>query len=121
MMGMHRGIKTLLMQNLSYTHHLCGLHNTREPYDFFPPTKVLPPCFCCPYACLFTKCIAFLRLMRRFILWVVIQYSHAVDDPPECKDLHSDYADCYGHFHPVGGIPFRSVPVEGYNRYVDSV
>ena len=28
MTGRHMGIKTLLMQKLSYTHHLCGLHNT---------------------------------------------------------------------------------------------
>jgi len=54
--GMHMVIKTLLMQNVSYTHHLCGLHNTiQNPFDIYPPTKVLPPCFCCPYTCLFTE------------------------------------------------------------------
>ena len=52
---------------------------------------------------------------------MVVEDGHAVDDPPECKDLHSDYADCYGHFHPVGIISFRSVPVEGDNRCIDSV
>ena len=53
MTGRHMVIKTLLMQNLSYAHYLSALHNTiQNLYDISPPTKVLPPCFCCPYACL---------------------------------------------------------------------
>jgi len=61
----HMGIKTLSRkrsgQNLSYAHYLSGLHNTiQHLYDISPPTKVLPPCFCCPYACLLAQRIAFL-------------------------------------------------------------
>jgi hypothetical protein len=53
----HMVIKTLSRklsgQNLSYAHYLSGLHNTiQDLYDISPPKKVLPPCFCCPYACL---------------------------------------------------------------------
>ena len=40
MTGRHMGIKTLLMQNLSYMHHLCGLHNTfRIAYDILSAHK----------------------------------------------------------------------------------
>jgi hypothetical protein len=54
----HMVIKTLLMQNLSSIHYLSAsaLHNNMQNLsDISPPTKVLPPCFCCPYACPFIK------------------------------------------------------------------
>jgi hypothetical protein len=45
MMGMHMGIKTLLMQNLSYTYHLRRLHNNiQNPYDTIRPQR------CCHHA-----------------------------------------------------------------------
>jgi hypothetical protein len=64
MTGRHMVIKTLLMQNLSYAQYLSELHNTiQDLSNISPPTKVLPPCFCCPYACLLAQRIAFFGLI----------------------------------------------------------
>jgi len=52
---------------------------------------------------------------------MVIEDGHAVDDPPECNDLHGDNAYRYDYFHPVWIIPFRSVPVKCNDRGVDTV
>jgi len=66
-------IKTLLMQNLSYAHYLSALHhNIQNLAAISPPTKVLPPCFCCPYARLLTQLIAFFGLSSgQRNIWII--------------------------------------------------